>query len=65
MAEESDDIMLMSLDADMQSYEELVPIALDEVSWARVGTTVAAIPPAIRRAAMMASCFFIAMLQLG
>ena len=64
MNDESLDMELRSLEADMQSNDELVSRALDEVSCARLGTTVAAIPPAMSRAAMMASCFFIGMLQL-
>ena len=52
MNDESLDMELRSLEADMQSNDELVSRALDEVSCARLGTTVAAIPPAMSRAAM-------------
>lgn len=59
MNEESLDIMLRSLEADMQSNDDISPvIALDEASWAKPGTTDEAMPPASRSAATIASCFF-------
>lgn len=50
------DIDEQSIDDDIIIEESM---ALDEVSWAKPGTTAAPIPPAITKAAIRASCFFI------
>jgi len=61
MNEASEDMALMSLEADAQSNEAAAIGAaaeLEDASWARLGTTAAVNAPATSRAAMIEICFF-------